>query len=338
MSGRAGVNRQHHHKPPPPSKSGPAPSTRLTSVRQPRNPKVARDVNQKQQADDYVDPELTTICEDDYVSDADSETDVASLTRYADKLTIASDMETQSSLTPTTSASTSAASSHPTSQAASSSASAKSSKQKKELLEEDKRRRPCDVILQKFGVKETSDVKDSLQAIFKMACQADAVFNRNRSVTKEDKQEILDVQRGIMQAVSHIEERLDAEIMTAAAFVNVVRPKSTSVMCQTDDLPGSDVCKTSDVVHVVREELAKFREEMKPSMTSYASVAASSKTPVVKIVTPKSNPAIVISSSDVTHSSHKDVLNAWRKDVSFKDTRFAPAKVQTVQLQSSRRV
>ena len=78
----------------------------------------------------------------------------------------------------------------------------------------------------------------------------------------------------------------------------------------------------------MREELALHREFVKlDAPKSYANVTA---TNVKKVKIPKSRPALVIESASSDVTSSKDVVNVWRKGVSFKDVNFAPAKVQPV--------
>ena len=87
----------------------------------------------------------------------------------------------------------------------------------------------------------------------------------------------------------------------------------------------------------MREELAKFREELvqRPPVVSYAAAVASTSASASdvkrpKIKTPVSRPAIVIGSSSSDVKTSKDVIGVFRKDVKFTDVAFAPAKVQPV--------
>ena len=87
------------------------------------------------------------------------------------------------------------------------------------------------------------------------------------------------------------------------------------------------------VIAVVREEVSRLRDDilarLPPAGVSYAAAAAApKKTPTVK--TPASRPALVLQSADAGVKTGKDVLDAWRQGVSFKDACFAPAKVQRV--------
>lgn len=88
------------------------------------------------------------------------------------------------------------------------------------------------------------------------------------------------------------------------------------------------------ILSAVRNELAEFREEFNNSAPkSYAAAAAanSPKKPksANKVAIPVSRPAIIISSENAEKTG-KEILKDWRENVSFKDTKFAPAKVQLV--------
>lgn len=90
---------------------------------------------------------------------------------------------------------------------------------------------------------------------------------------------------------------------------------------------------TSSIRDVVREELAKFREELqRPSVPehTFAQVVSKSSVPSRKIQVPKSRPALILESADANVKTSKDVMDVWKKKISFKDSDFAPAKVQPV--------
>lgn len=131
---------------------------------------------------------------------------------------------------------------------------------------------------------------------------------RNKSFTKEDKADVIERLKAIADAASILRSRRpdpDATVMEPA-FPNV-----------------------KDVIRdVLREELALHREHVKlDAPKSFASVVASN---VKNVKTPKSRPALVIESASSDVKSSKDVVNVWRRGVSFKDVSFAPAKVQPV--------
>ena len=90
---------------------------------------------------------------------------------------------------------------------------------------------------------------------------------------------------------------------------------------------------TSSIRDVVREELAKFREELqRPSVSeqTFAQVVSKSNVSSKKIQVPKSRPALILESADANVKTSKDVLDVWKQKISFKDSDFAPAKVQPV--------
>ena len=131
---------------------------------------------------------------------------------------------------------------------------------------------------------------------------------RNRSVAKEDKADVI--------------ERLKA-IADAAVILRTKRPDPDVTVMDNNGESVRDVIRD-----VLREEQALHRESVKlDAPKSYASVTS---TNVKKVKIPKSQPALVIESASSDVKSSKDVVNVWRKGVSFKDVCFAPAKVQPV--------
>ena len=101
-----------------------------------------------------------------------------------------------------------------------------------------------------------------------------------------------------------------------------------------DKLPDPDATTSAvdadTILSTIREEFGKLREDIKsersPPTVSYAAAAAKKPT---KAPTPKSRPAIIVSASD-SNKSRAEVATAWRKEVSFKDTSFAPSRVTSV--------
>lgn len=123
---------------------------------------------------------------------------------------------------------------------------------------------------------------------------------------------------------------------------NLNRPAICDLYVTVADVIQSEMRKVvpsdmTSIADVMRQELASFKDEIRKELrdsqqsqptpsTSYAS--AVSKKPTVK--TPISRPALVMESSDPSKRSHKDVIDAWKKNVSFKKVDFAPARIQAV--------
>ena len=128
---------------------------------------------------------------------------------------------------------------------------------------------------------------------------------RNKTVTREDKSDINDILAGLEEAA------------------NVLLSK-------VQDLNATVTEDVSDVRAIVREELQKFGQDFAAAQPKSYAAAAASGPPAKSVKTPKSRPALVIAGSNPDVKSHDDVLGAWKKSVSFKDTDFAPARVQRV--------
>lgn len=89
--------------------------------------------------------------------------------------------------------------------------------------------------------------------------------------------------------------------------------------------------ESESVRDVIREELAKFGDDLigrLPALQTSVTFADAVKRPKVK--TPVSRLAIVLESADPDVKTSADVVSVWKKSVSFKDSTFAPARVQPV--------
>ena len=96
-------------------------------------------------------------------------------------------------------------------------------------------------------------------------------------------------------------------------------PDSTTIESYSD----------SNISALIREEFTKLRAELSEQPKTYAATASEGIPKMPKIKTPASRPAIIISSVNESNGS-KDTADAWRKSVSFKDSSFAPVKLQHV--------
>ncbi|CAK1549482.1 unnamed protein product [Leptosia nina] len=95
-----------------------------------------------------------------------------------------------------------------------------------------------------------------------------------------------------------------------------------------------------DIIDAVRKEMTSFKQQFaaahqpSPIMTHAQAVRATPSRsvtfPIASPPTPPvSKPALIVSSKKESSSS-SDTLNCWRKNVSFRDTNFAPAGVHFV--------
>ena len=146
--------------------------------------------------------------------------------------------------------------------------------------------------------------------IRKLAGGVEAGLNdkNNKSVTREHKGDILNAMKAIKEA---------------SKFITPVM--ETNTVCKTID--------AEELMQCVRKELNDFKtnfantnatQSTGESRQTYASAAAKQLKP---IRTPLSRPAIVISTNDSSHS-HKEVIEVWRKSVSFKNATYTPARIQ----------
>ena len=194
----------------------------------------------------------------------------------------------------------------------------------------------------KYKLSEKSDLKDILAVIGRLASRTDSILKRNKSVTKDDKADLLMGADSIQACIKLLTEEMMSKFMDSFHISQTKKSDSgcqtevqtSDFACQTevfpDDLNDSNV-RTSDIIACVRQELDKFREELRrpEAATSYAS-AVKSGPPRPKIKVPKTRPAIVLESKDPAKKTHADVLSSWRKGVTFHDKDFAPARVQTI--------
>ena len=147
-----------------------------------------------------------------------------------------------------------------------------------------------------------------------------ALLHKDKSLKAENKKTITDLIR-------------DNTKLCQSVSQNVKKMKKPS--------PSSSLTSsiTDDVSAIIRDcikvEMAGIRKELAPMMkkatSSYATVVSNmaKQQPPKATVTMKSRPSIVIAATDDQMSS-QDVLKAWRKKVSFKDSGFAPLRAHPV--------
>ena len=129
-----------------------------------------------------------------------------------------------------------------------------------------------------------------------------------KSVTSENKKSIV----ALSEAIKRVAERLQHQL-----------PDPNKTVTDID---------SGSIIDTIREEFGKLRGDLqqRPAPTSYASAAATAPSKPPKIKTPVTRPAIIVGSGAEEIKSAKDVTDAWRKGVSFRDACFAPAKLQRV--------
>ena len=161
-------------------------------------------------------------------------------------------------------------------------------------------------------------VQETLADVIKNLRSMTALLHKDKSLKADSKKTINDLinqNTKLCQAASQIVKRMKKPSPS---------PKSGII---------------DDVSTIIREcikvEMAGIRKELAPMMkkatSSYATVVTNmaKQQPPKATVTMKSRPSIVIAATDDQMSS-QDVLKAWRKKVSFKDSGFAPLRAHPV--------
>lgn len=164
----------------------------------------------------------------------------------------------------------------------------------------------------------TASADSIMDFIIKSTADGQRTLGSAKSVTAEMRNRTCDILRSIASAVELLRTKSD--------------PDSTILDAGSNDVAAS-------LRDIVREEMDALRQELvqRPPASTAASYAAAAAAGAgigtqqrPKIKTPVSRPAIVLKPAADDIKSSKDVLNVWKKSVSFKDETFAPAKVQTV--------
>lgn len=155
--------------------------------------------------------------------------------------------------------------------------------------------------------RHDSSPESFIKFISDSAKQIAAAIKAGKSVTSANKKTIVDLADSVHKACELLTERL---------------PNADSTIVEPD---------SRIIAATIRSEFAILREELQrqPTPVSYAA-AASTQPNRTSVKTPVSRPAIIVESGVPEIKSAKEVTEAWRKGVSFRDACFAPAKVQRV--------
>ncbi|CAG4990048.1 unnamed protein product [Parnassius apollo] len=110
--------------------------------------------------------------------------------------------------------------------------------------------------------------------------------------------------------------------LVVLAAEEIRRCTSTLAILKSVETPALDETFKSEIITSVRKEIEQLKTELAPSVlpvkATYANVVASKTY----------KPSIILQSTD-PNTKPQEVLNKWRKSVSFKKETYAPAKVQT---------
>lgn len=160
------------------------------------------------------------------------------------------------------------------------------------------------------SANEDSDpISEFCQRIRDCAKQIQLKVAENKSVTKSNKESIIEFSKKIVTITEGFES------------YNKKRPQRSQVEINKDNI-------VSIIKDTITVQLSKIN---KPTNTvpapAYATVTKQAHKPKEQIPTTK--PALIISSKDEVHSS-AETLQKWKKSISFKDTNFSPASVKYV--------
>ena len=145
--------------------------------------------------------------------------------------------------------------------------------------------------------------KSIAKYISSLATKINEAIDRHKSTRSEDKEEIRVLAKAIFEATSTMTTTLDVQTVV------------TNI-------------SATDLLTSIKEEMSKAIGEMKNTSDVPMSYSKAAQSTSNKTMAP-SRPAIVVSSKDENHK-HEEVLDVWRKKVSFKDSGFAPARMQRI--------
>lgn len=175
--------------------------------------------------------------------------------------------------------------------------------------------------------EEIHGIDSFISVVRKLAGCITGAVNENKSVTGPNKRLICEAAEEIRKATKVFETTL------AVTSANVPAPPST-----TEGLK-------KEIIDCVREELKKFSKQQQQQQQqqprtqqtsqgrpSYAQVTATDGRPHALVdrcaELPATKPALLITPKHA--KSKQDAIEAWRRSISFRNSGFAPARVQTV--------
>lgn len=134
-----------------------------------------------------------------------------------------------------------------------------------------------------------------------------------KSVTSANKKRIVDLAKSIMDSTKTLSSSCQAAAVRGPAEASV------------------DVASLRDEIgKIIKEEIGKALPErpipVDPTI-SYANVARA--TPTKSVERPVSKPALIVSAKENLNSK-EEMLQAWRKSITYRNSNYAPAKVQHV--------
>ena len=172
-------------------------------------------------------------------------------------------------------------------------------------------------------VTNSNSIAEIITSIEKQVASIHRVFTLGASVTRTHKTSIKDSADKIKAAAKLLRSKFN-DGPNVTTVIN--KPVNNVSNVDTGNVTVEAVTK------LIKEGISQAIIELKPTVSTSSPTSMpnppSVPTYADKVKTPLSRPAIIIESTDVNAKSSKDVLDVWRKDVSFKTSTFAPAKIQ----------
>ena len=164
--------------------------------------------------------------------------------------------------------------------------------------------------------------KDALLKFIKESIdKIPGLLTSGKSLTKPNKDEALLLCKSISDTVVRLQKLPESSKRPDLDATVIATPAKDSDAGVTKDFMLAEFAK-------LRANIQSDIKSLPVPAAGVSYAAAVAKKPTIK--TPASRPAIILASGVEGVTSAKDVVSAWRKDVSFKDSQYAPAKVQVV--------
>lgn len=165
------------------------------------------------------------------------------------------------------------------------------------------------------------DYSSYVSVVTSLATYIARVLDTSSSTTCKEKSAI----KGALQEINTSTSKL-------ASVLSVPPSRRTSV--PPSEGQSTDNLKL-ELISTVREEIQKLREELAPKIItptsnspSFASIAAK-PVPKKTALTAQTKPAIIVKATDESKNP-QNILDEWKKAVSFRNKKYAPVKIQAV--------
>lgn len=165
------------------------------------------------------------------------------------------------------------------------------------------------------GPLQSHGVSEAVARILSDASSIISTITEGKSVTSVNKKKIMDFAKAIMESTKTITSSYSA--FTRAAEIPLSEP-SVDVSSLRDEISK-----------VIKEEIGKALNERPNLGTPKSYVSAVKTLPPKPVERPVSKPALIVSAKDKLNTKD-EMLQVWRKSISYRDSNYAPAKIQHV--------